>query len=90
VLSIGCWNRADCVLFFFSIPGFMVCDYPLMILGITKHVLNINNLYELKIFISFISGENHRIAASHCQTLPHNVVSSTPRHEQDSNSQLKL
>jgi hypothetical protein len=46
VLSIGCWNRADGVLFLFSIPGFMVCDYPLMILGITKHVLNINNLYE--------------------------------------------
>lgn len=52
VLSIGCWNCADCVLFFFSFPGFTVCDYPLVILGITKHVLNINNLYELKIFIS--------------------------------------
>jgi hypothetical protein len=27
--------------------------------------------------------------ASHWQTLSHNVVSSTPRHERDSNSQLK-
>ena len=33
------------------------------------------------------TGENHRPAASHWQTLPHNVVSSTPRHEWGSNSQ---
>ena len=26
-------------------------------------------------------GENHRSVASHWQTLSHNVVSSTPRHE---------
>jgi hypothetical protein len=32
--------------------------------------------------------ENHRPFASHPQTLSHNVVSSTPRHEWDSNSQL--
>ena len=32
--------------------------------------------------------ENHRPVASHWQTLSHNVVSSTPRHEQGSNSQL--
>jgi hypothetical protein len=32
--------------------------------------------------------ENHRPAVSHWQTLSHNVVSSTPHHEQDSNSQL--
>jgi hypothetical protein len=35
-----------------------------------------------------VSGENHRPVASRCQTLSHNVVSSTPRHERDSNSQL--
>jgi len=29
---------------------------------------------------------NHQSAASHWQTLPHNVVSSTHRHERDSNS----
>jgi hypothetical protein len=33
-------------------------------------------------------GENHRLAESHPQTLSHNVVSSTPRHERDLNSQL--
>ena len=31
------------------------------------------------------TGENHRPASSHRQTLSHNVVSSTTRHEQDSN-----
>ena len=34
-----------------------------------------------------VPGENHRPVASHGQTLSHNVVSSTPRHERDSNSQ---
>jgi hypothetical protein len=36
-----------------------------------------------------VSGENYRPAASHWQTLSLNVVSSTPRHERDSHSQLK-
>jgi hypothetical protein len=33
---------------------------------------------------SGVPGENHRPVASHWQTLSHNVVSSTPRHEQSS------
>ena len=32
-----------------------------------------------------VSGHNHRSAASQRQTLSHNAVSSTPRHERDSN-----
>ena len=32
--------------------------------------------------------ENDRPAASHRQTLSHKVLSSTPRHQRDSNSQL--
>ena len=32
--------------------------------------------------------ENHRPVASNWQTLSHNVVLSTPRHERGSNSQL--
>ena len=35
-----------------------------------------------------VPGESHRPVASHCQTISHNVVSSTPRHERASNSQL--
>jgi len=31
------------------------------------------------------SWENHRLAASHLQTLSHNTVSSIPRHKRDSN-----
>ena len=44
--------------------------------------------------VSFIGGrnqstlENHRLVVSHWQTLSYNVVSSTPRHERGSNSQL--
>ena len=36
-----------------------------------------------------VPGETYRPAACHRQTLSHNVVSCTPHHEQDSNSQLK-
>ena len=46
------------------------------------------------IFISWLSvllvgetGENHRPVASHWQILSHSVISSTPHHERDSNSQ---
>jgi hypothetical protein len=35
-----------------------------------------------------VPGENHWHVASHWQTLSHNIVSSTPRHERGSNSQL--
>jgi len=35
-----------------------------------------------------VPGENHWPTTSHWQTLLHYVVSSTPRHERDSNSQL--
>jgi hypothetical protein len=35
-----------------------------------------------------VPGENQRSAASHRQTLSHNVVPSIPRHKRSSNSQL--
>jgi hypothetical protein len=35
-----------------------------------------------------VPGENHSPAASHRQTLSHNVVSSTPCHERGSKTQL--
>jgi hypothetical protein len=34
-----------------------------------------------------LPGKNHRLAASHFQTLSHNFASSTSRHKRDSNSQ---
>jgi hypothetical protein len=36
-----------------------------------------------KLYNSRVPGENHRPIQCHWQTLSHNVVSSTPRHEQD-------
>ena len=38
-------------------------------------------------FVNGVPGEKHRPVASHWQTLSHNVVSSTPHLEQESNSQ---
>ena len=35
-----------------------------------------------------VPGENHRPVASHGQTLSHKILSSAPRHEWDSNTQL--
>ena len=35
---------------------------------------------------TLVSRENHQPAASQCQTLSQNVVSSTPRHDRHSNS----
>ena len=35
-----------------------------------------------------VTGESHQLSASHWQTLSHNVISSTPRHERGSKSQL--
>jgi hypothetical protein len=40
----------------------------------------------LLVEITEIHGENHRPAVRHWQTLSHNVISSTSRHEPDSNS----
>ena len=42
----------------------------------------------LLVEVTWVPRENQRHVASHRQTLSHNVVSSTPRHEWDSNSQL--
>ena len=42
----------------------------------------------LLVVVIGVPRENHRPVASHWQTLSHNVVSSTLRHERGSNSQL--
>ena len=36
-----------------------------------------------------VPGKKQRPISSHCQTLSHNIASSTPWHERGSNSQLK-
>jgi phage terminase large subunit GpA-like protein len=47
-----------------------------------------NKIFQLYRGSHFYWWRKPRPAASHQQTLSHNVVSSTPRHERDSNSQL--
>ena len=52
---------------------------------------NISIIWWLSVLLveeTAVPGENHRPAASHLQLLLHNDVSSTLRHERDSNSQL--
>jgi len=48
---------------------------------------NISVISWRSVLLAEETGENHRPAASHWQILSHNVVSSTPRNERDSNSQ---
>jgi len=47
-----------------------------------------NATFNYVVVVSFIGGGNHRPVPSHCQALSQNVVSSTPRHERGSHSQL--
>jgi hypothetical protein len=51
---------------------------------------NISVILRLSVVIvdeNGVPGENHQPVASHWQTLSHNAVWSTPRHQWDSNSQ---
>jgi hypothetical protein len=60
-----------------------------MVLNATfNNILVILGLSVLLVKETGVPGENHRPVASHCQTLSHNVVSSTPCYEWGSNSQL--
>jgi Ca2+-dependent lipid-binding protein len=62
-----------------------VCSWVLAY-GVYHHF---QQYFSYIVAVSFSGGENHKPAASNRQTLSHKVVSSTPSHEQDSNSQLK-
>ena len=48
-----------------------------------------NNISVLFVEETGVPEENHRPVTSHWQTLSHDVVSSTPPHEQVSSSQLQ-
>jgi hypothetical protein len=48
-----------------------------------------NNISVILVEETEVPRENHRPVASQWQALIHNVVSSTPHHEQGSNSQLQ-
>ena len=55
-------------------------------IGVMVFKASFNNISVLLVEENEVSGENNRPVASHLQTLSHNVVSNTPRHERDSNS----
>jgi len=66
----------------------MVCELWDMVFNATfNNISAISWRSVLLVEENGVPGESHRPAASHGQTLSHNVVSSTPRHERDSNSQ---
>ena len=48
----------------------------------------LSTIFQSYVAVSFIGGGNHQSVESHWQTLSYYVVSSTPCHERDSNSQL--
>jgi len=59
----------------------------IMVLNVTSN--NISAIWWRSVLLvgeTGVPGENYRPVASHWQTLSQNVVSSTPRHERDSNS----
>jgi hypothetical protein len=47
-----------------------------------------NNISVILVEETGVPWENHQHVASHLQTLSHNVVSCTPRHERGSNTQI--
>ena len=83
-------------------PGFffkdcMHCVFPWLFIFMFFRVMVFNATFSNISVISWWSvllveetgepAENHRPTANHLQNLLHNVVSSTPSHERDSNSQ---
>jgi hypothetical protein len=56
--------------------------------GVQRHFQQYFSYIVAVSFISGVPGEKHRPTTSHWQTWSHYVVSSIPRHKQDSNSQL--
>jgi hypothetical protein len=76
-------NATDRILYF-EITGFRVMVFDATFSNIS--VISWRSVLLVK--ETGVPGEKHRPAASHWQTLSHNVVSFTPHHELDSNSQL--
>ena len=64
--------------------------YGFMVFNATFNNISVTSRRSaLLVWETGVPAENHHSVASHWETLSHNVVSSTPRHERGSNSQLK-
>jgi hypothetical protein len=74
----------DVVHCLFIIVTYLNCILGLALLCLTPLFNNISVISWRSVLLVEETGgpgENHRPAANHCQTLSHNIVSSTPRHE---------
>jgi hypothetical protein len=83
-------SRQTFNLFYVRVEGpWMVVRVEVMVFNATfNNFSDISWRSVLLVEENSVPREVHRPAASHCQTLSHDVLSSTPRHEQGSNSQL--
>jgi hypothetical protein len=68
----------------------LICGCLVAWFMVFKAIFNNISVISWRSFVSVdetgVSGENLWLVASHWQTLSHNVISSTPRHERHSNS----
>ena len=95
VLIIVDWLDSHPPLLNFSIFKYNWCRYFKFVFRVRVMVFkatfnNISVISWLSVLLveeTWVPTENHRPVTSHWQTLSHKVVSSTPHHEQDSNSQ---
>ena len=74
-----------------SAGGGSKCIRDIRVVDFNANFYNISGISWLSVLLveeTGVLGENHRPVASHGPTLSHYVVSSTPRHEQGSDSQL--
>jgi len=67
----------------------LTCGLGIMVLNVTFNNISVISWRSvLLVEETGVLGEKHRPAASHWQTLSHKFVSSTPRHDWDSHSQI--
>jgi hypothetical protein len=59
-----------------------------LVYGVLNNISVLSSRSVLLVEETGVPGENHQPVATHLQTFSHKVVSSTPRHERGSNSQL--
>ena len=79
-----CWYWWNCW------PSLFKLSFQWNRVGVMEFNATFNNISVISLRSVLLVEEtwkNHWPVASHWQTLSHNVVSSTPRHERDSNSQ---
>jgi hypothetical protein len=85
------WQNFISKLFVFSVIDYSIYRVRVWLLNTTFNNISVI-LWQSVLLVEEIGvlGKTHRPAVSHWQILSHNVVSSTPRHERDSNAYIGL